>query len=62
MEKHYRHELKYSISYSEYIAMRKRLQNIMISDSHTDSNGLYGRKCTKICRVRNKSNDQFIAI
>lgn len=28
----------------------------------TDSNGLYGRKCTKICRVRNKSNDQFIAI
>ena len=41
MEKHYRHELKYSISYSEYIAMRKRLRNIMISDPHTDSTGLY---------------------
>lgn len=41
VEKHYRHELKFSISYSEYIAMRKRLQNIMSSDPHTDSEGLY---------------------
>ncbi len=41
VEKHYRHELKYSISYSEYIAMRNRLRKIMISDPHTDSEGLY---------------------
>jgi len=41
MEKHYRHELKYSITYSEYIAMRSRLRNIMISDPHADSDGVY---------------------
>ena len=41
MEKHYRHELKYEIPYSEYVAMRNRLKRIMTSDPHTDENGLY---------------------
>ena len=40
-EKHYRHELKYEISYPEYLAMRKRLRLIMKPDPHTDENGRY---------------------
>ncbi len=40
-EKHYRHELKYAISYGEYEAMRKRLKLIMKSDPHTGPDGTY---------------------
>ena len=40
-EKHYRHELKYSISYSEYLAMRGRLGMVMERDPHTNEAGLY---------------------
>ncbi len=40
-EKHYRHELKFDIPYSEYLAMRRRLKTIMTADPHADSNGLY---------------------
>ena len=40
-EKHYRHELKYAISYADYLAIRKRLKYIMESDPHTDENGRY---------------------
>ncbi|MBE5858251.1 MAG: polyphosphate polymerase domain-containing protein [Lachnospiraceae bacterium] len=40
-EKHYRHELKYSISYSEYLAMRGRLGMVMEKDPHTNEAGLY---------------------
>ncbi len=39
--KHYRHEMKYSISYADYLAMRGRLRTIMKADPHTDANGLY---------------------
>ena len=40
-EKNYRHELKYSIPYAEYLAMRKRLRAVMKTDPHTDSDGRY---------------------
>lgn len=40
-EKHYRHELKYSIPYSEYLAMRGRLGKVMEKDPHTNEEGLY---------------------
>ena len=40
-EKHYRHELKYSIPYAEYLAMRMRLRAVMTTDPHTDESGLY---------------------
>ena len=40
-EKHYRHELKYDIAYTDYLAMRFRLQKIMQSDPHASSDGLY---------------------
>ena len=39
--KHYRHEMKYSISYGDYLALRNRLRRIMKSDMHTSSDGLY---------------------
>ena len=34
-EKHYRHELKYKISYSNYLEISKRLKTIMEPDPHT---------------------------
>ena len=39
--KRYRHELKYSIPYADYLAMRGRLRKIMAADPHTDSSGKY---------------------
>lgn len=33
-EKRYRHELKYAISYPDYIAMRTRLKSVMRADPH----------------------------
>ena len=40
-EKHYRHELKFMISYPEYLAMRSRLKLVMKPDPHTNAYGLY---------------------
>ena len=40
-EKHYRHELKFAITYDEYLAMRGRLRKIMTVDPHTSADGLY---------------------
>ena len=40
-EKNYRHELKYSITFAEYLAIRKRLVAIMSSDPHVNSDGRY---------------------
>ena len=40
-EKTYRHELKYTIPYADYIGMRNRLKTIMQSDPHTNSLGMY---------------------
>ena len=39
--KQYRHELKYSVSYADYIAMRSRLRAVMTADPHADSSGRY---------------------
>ena len=39
--KKYRHELKYSIPYADYVGLRTRLSKIMISDPHTDDSGKY---------------------
>ncbi len=38
---HYRHELKYSIPYAEYLAMRGRLRHIMTPDPHASADGTY---------------------
>lgn len=41
VEQHYRHELKFSITYSDYLSLRMKLRPIMTSDSNTDENGKY---------------------
>ena len=40
-EKHYRHELKYSIPYGDYLALRSRIRGIMTTDPHVSENGTY---------------------
>lgn len=40
-EKHYRHELKYAISYPDYLAMRSRLKRVMRVDPHANADGTY---------------------
>ena len=40
-KKKYRHELKFGISYTDYLAMRGRLSKVMQSDPHADSDGRY---------------------
>ena len=40
-KKHYRHELKYAISYADYVAMRQRLKAVMKPDPHTSEDGKY---------------------
>lgn len=38
---HYRHELKYHINYSDYLALNSRLRPFMQKDYHTNENGKY---------------------
>ena len=40
-EKHYRHELKYAVSYSDYLVLRQRLRQIMKPDPHAGDDGRY---------------------
>ena len=40
-EKKYRHELKYRIPMSEYLAMRSRLKAVMDADPHAGEDGRY---------------------
>ena len=37
----YRHELKYAIGYSDYVAMRNRLSLVMRKDPHASREGIY---------------------
>ena len=39
--KHFRHELKYSIAYGDYRAMRERLGRVMSHDPHASPDGRY---------------------
>ncbi|MBO4458727.1 MAG: polyphosphate polymerase domain-containing protein [Butyrivibrio sp.] len=40
-KKRYRHELKYAIGYSDYVAMRNRLRLVMMRDPHASDEGIY---------------------
>jgi hypothetical protein len=40
-KKKFRHELKYSIPYSDYMAMRSRIEHVMERDPHTGPDGRY---------------------
>ncbi len=41
LQNKYRHELKFSVSKADYLAIRSRVRAVMKSDPHTDENGLY---------------------
>lgn len=41
MNEKYRHEMKYEISYGDYIILRNRLKSVMKRDIHTGENGTY---------------------
>ena len=36
---HYRHELKYNITYWQYLQLRSRFRQVMKTDPHTESDG-----------------------
>ncbi len=38
---HYRHELKYDINYSAYLALRSRIRTVMKADPHVSESGKY---------------------
>ena len=40
-DRQYRHELKYKISYPDYLAMRSRLRPVMKADPHAAAGGRY---------------------
>ena len=40
-ENHYRHELKFHVSYEDYLAIRNRIRCVMSKDPHTNEQGLY---------------------
>ena len=40
-EPRYRHELKYSVSYADFVALRGKLRMIMQTDPHTNASGRY---------------------
>ena len=39
--KHYRHELKFAVPYSEYLSIRGRLKSVMSRDPHVSEDGTY---------------------
>ena len=39
--KQYRHELKFTLPYAEYLGLRARLRTVMKADPHTDASGRY---------------------
>ena len=41
MDGKFRHELKYTIGYADYLPLRRRLQPVMAPDAHTGADGLY---------------------
>lgn len=51
----YRHELKYQISYADYLAIRQRISVVMKRDHHTDSNGLYTIRSVYFDNYRDKA-------
>ena len=40
-DNHYRHELKFAITYGEYLAIRSRIKPVMRTDPHVSADGTY---------------------
>lgn len=51
----YRHELKYQISQSDYLAIRQRVRSVMKRDPHADVSGIYGIQSLYFDNYRDKA-------
>lgn len=51
----YRHELKYQISRSDYLAIRQRVRTVMKRDPHADASGIYGIQSLYFDNYRDKA-------
>jgi len=40
-DRHYRHELKYAVSYGDYLSIRNRIRTVMVPDPHVAEDGRY---------------------
>ena len=63
MEEHkpYRHELKYSVSYMDYLTIRNRIRNLMKPDPHTGPDGKYRIRSIYFDNVDDKALKEKIA-
>lgn len=52
---HYRHELKYSITYWQYLQLKSRLCQVMKTDSHTGADGTYRIRSIYFDNVQDKA-------
>ena len=71
---HYRHELKYNISYWQYLQIRSRLRQVMQMDPHTGKDGTYRIRSIyfdnlqdkalreKVDGVAKRENSEFVTI
>ena len=53
----YRHELKYKIHFSEYLAIRQRLRAVMRPDPHAGADGTYQIRSIYFDNVYDKAGD-----
>lgn len=51
---HYRHELKYNITYWQYLQLRSRFRQVMKTDPHTEAMGpiRFAAFILTMCRIR----------
>lgn len=52
---HYRHELKYNITYWQYLQLRSRFRQVMKTDPHTESDGTYQIRSIYFDNVQDKA-------
>ena len=57
MEKkeHYRHELKYTINYWQYLQLRSRFRQVMKMDPHTRADGTYSIRSIYFDNIQDKA-------
>ena len=52
---HYRHELKYNITYWQYLQLRSRFRQVMKTDPHTEADGTYQIRSIYFDNVQDKA-------
>ena len=54
-ENHYRHELKYMVSYWQYLQLRSRFRQVMKQDPHVGKNGTYQIRSIYFDNIQDKA-------